>query len=180
MKATLEMALEALTNPSVIAVQHAIELIKAELAKPERRKSMTDLRKAANMALNALEFSLPAIEDFGSTEQLTDCHRAIMALYKSLAQPEQEPVCDKDPHLCGFVQCQLGKVCKNTPINTMPIKIVGPNLEQILNAAGFYRREWVGLTDDDHKDFVNRTKLLPILAKTLAEFIEAKLKEKNT
>lgn len=29
----LEMALEALTNPSTIAVQHAIELIKAELAK---------------------------------------------------------------------------------------------------------------------------------------------------
>ena len=61
----------------------------------------------------------------------------------------------------------------------MPTKIFGPNLEQILNAAGFYRREWVGLTDDDHKDFANRTKLLPILAKTLAEFIEAKLKEKN-
>ena len=97
MKATLEMALEALTNPSTIAVSHAVELIKAELAKPK-----------------------------------------------------------------------------------MPTKIVGPNLEQILNAAGFYRREWVGLTDDDHKDFVNRTKLLPILAKTLAEFIEAKLKEKNT
>ena len=53
---------------------------------------MTDLRKAAEMALNALEFSLPAIEDFGSKEQLTDCHKAIMALYKSLAQPEQEPV----------------------------------------------------------------------------------------
>lgn len=51
---------------------------------------MTDLRKAAEMALNALEFSLPAIEDFGSKEQLTDCHRAIMALYKSIAQPEQE------------------------------------------------------------------------------------------
>ena len=52
---------------------------------------MTDLRTAAEMALNALEFSLPAIEDFGSKEQLTDCHRAIMALYKSIAQPEQEP-----------------------------------------------------------------------------------------
>ena len=51
---------------------------------------MTDLRKAAHMALNALEFSLPAIEDFGSIEQLTDCHRAIMALYKSIAQPEQK------------------------------------------------------------------------------------------
>ncbi len=36
MKATLEMALEALTNPSVIAVQHAVELIQAELAKPEQ------------------------------------------------------------------------------------------------------------------------------------------------
>jgi len=32
----LEMALEALTNPSTIAVQHAIELIKKKLAKPER------------------------------------------------------------------------------------------------------------------------------------------------
>ena len=62
----------------------------------------------------------------------------------------------------------------------MPTKIFGPNLEQILNAAGFYRREWVGLTDDDHEDFANRTKLLPILAKTMAEFIEAKLKKKNT
>ena len=30
----LEMALEALTNPSTIAVSHAIELIRAELAKP--------------------------------------------------------------------------------------------------------------------------------------------------
>jgi len=32
----LEMALEALTNPSTIVVSHAIELIRAELAKPER------------------------------------------------------------------------------------------------------------------------------------------------
>ena len=27
---------------------------------------------------------------------------------------DQEPVCDKDPHLCWSVRCQLGKVCKNT------------------------------------------------------------------
>ena len=31
------MALEALINPSVIAVQHAIALIQAELAKPEQK-----------------------------------------------------------------------------------------------------------------------------------------------
>jgi len=34
--------------------------------------------------------------------------------YTELAQPEQEPVCDKDPYYCGYVRCQLGKVCKNT------------------------------------------------------------------
>lgn len=42
------------------------------------------------------------------------------------------------------------------------------------------QRKWVGLTDEDYKDFADKTKLLPILAKALAEFIEAKLKEKNT
>jgi hypothetical protein len=49
-----------------------------------------------------------------------------------------------------------------------------------LKAIAPPRKEWVGLTDDDHEDFANRTKLLPILAKTMAEFIEAKLKKKNT
>ena len=33
----LEMALEALTNPSTIAVSHAINLIRDELAKPKRQ-----------------------------------------------------------------------------------------------------------------------------------------------
>ena len=31
------------------------------------------------------------------------------------SQPEQEPVCDKDPQGCWNVRCQLGKKCKNTP-----------------------------------------------------------------
>ena len=35
MRETLEMALEALINPSVIAVQHAIALLQKELAKLE-------------------------------------------------------------------------------------------------------------------------------------------------
>ena len=34
----LEMALEALTNPSTIAVQHAIELIRQALAQPEQEE----------------------------------------------------------------------------------------------------------------------------------------------
>lgn len=53
---------------------------------------MTDLRKAAKMALEALEFNNPLIEDFGSKEQLKSHNEAIEALYKTLAQLEQEPV----------------------------------------------------------------------------------------
>jgi len=140
---------------------------------------MTDLRTATNTALYALEFNYPLIEDYGNKKQLDIHHEAIMALHKALTQPEQEPVCDKDPHLCGFVQCQLGKVCKNTPINTMPKKIVGSNLEQILNAAGFYRREWVGLTNDEINDFSAGCHLGKSVQTAIYQ-AAAKLKEKNT
>jgi hypothetical protein len=44
------------------------------------------------------------------------------------AQPEQEPVCDKDPFYCWSIRCQVGKVCKHTA----PPK-----------------REWVGLTVEE-------------------------------
>ena len=96
-------------------------------------------------------------------------------LRQALAQPEQEPVCDKDPSLCGFTLCQLAKVCKHTPRNTMPTKIFGPNLEEILNAAGFYRREWVGLTDDEIKKIMQRWRNGYIDIKD----VEQLLKDKN-
>ena len=70
----------------------------------------------------------------------------------ALAQPEQEPV------------------------NTMPTKIFGPNLEEILNAAGFYRREWVGLTEDEIKKIMQRWRNVYIDIKD----VEQLLKEKNT
>ena len=55
----------------------------------------------------------------------------------------------------------------------MPTKIFGPNLVEILNAAGFYRREWVGLTDDEIWECQH-------LSGDFYRAIEAKLKEKNT
>ena len=77
--------------------------------------------------------------------------RATTMIEQELAKPEQEPV------------------------NTMPTKIVGPNLEQILNAAGFYKREWVGLNWDDIPDvFVGDIAFLQG-----AKWALAKLKEKN-
>jgi hypothetical protein len=90
---------------------------------------------------------------------------------------EQEPVCDKDPHLCGFVQCQLGKVCKNTIVG----QFVGgiPEVSQ--------QREWVGLTDDDcieaQKNSWNEYKNgkeLKFDGFKLCKNIEQILKEKNT
>lgn len=48
-----------------------------------------DLRKAMKMALYALENSSPLIEDFGGIEHMNIHHKAIMALYKTLAQPDQ-------------------------------------------------------------------------------------------
>tara|TARA_R110000868_G_scaffold132888_2_gene344160 strand:+ start:2021 stop:2305 length:285 start_codon:yes stop_codon:yes gene_type:complete len=63
---------------------------------------MTELRKAANMALYALEFNYPLIEDYGNKEQLDIHHEAIMALYKSLAQPEQDHGFDRTAsHMAG-------------------------------------------------------------------------------
>ena len=66
---------------------------------------------------------------------------------------------------------------KQEPVNTMPTKIVGPNLEQTLNAAGFYRqREWVGLTDEEKQAAYLKIDTWS----ACVDFIEAKLKEKNT
>ena len=54
----LEMALEALTNPSTIAVSHAIELIRAELAKPEQDKLLVDLIQEQRAEIDRLRQAL--------------------------------------------------------------------------------------------------------------------------
>jgi hypothetical protein len=50
---------------------------------------MTNLREAAQMALDALEHGLPAIEDFGGKQQIQLQHKAIAALYEALPSPPQ-------------------------------------------------------------------------------------------
>ena len=64
-------------------------------------------RELLQQALNAFEFNLPVIEDFGSKEQLTDCHKVITKLYEALAQPEQEPCKCIDEFWCAtFDRCK--------------------------------------------------------------------------
>ena len=62
-----------------------------------------------------------------------------------------------------------------------PTKIFGPSLEEILNSAGFYRkREWVGLTDEEHDSIKRNYHDMTWTLEMFARAIEAKLKEKNT
>ena len=120
--------------------------LEAQLAKPEQ----PDLRKAAEMALDALENNLPLIEDYGSKEQLNIHHKAIAALYKTLAQPEQDHGFDRTAsHMAGEY------------VDTAPPK------------------QWVGLTDDEILSFV-AFEPHPLMNKTsIIHAVQAKLREKN-
>ena len=65
---------------------------------------------------------------------------------------------------------------------TRPTKLLGPNLEEVLNSAGFYKkRKWVNLTDDEIKEIIGSWGDTPIKGYTrkLMDQIQAKLKEKN-
>ena len=130
---------------------------------------MTDreLMKEALEALKHLCLHSAAIKGYDGEQVQT----AIDALRARLAQPE--------PAECDGGQCGIGGYCKQCPKTQpeqeqMPTKIMGPNLEEVLNAAGFYKqREWIGLTDKDIED------CLEMSIQGTCRAIEAKLKEKN-
>ncbi len=85
----------------------------------------------------------------------------------------------------GFVDGMQRQMQLSVKINKESTKIFGPGLEELLNSAGFYRRKWVGLTDEEIQD-------LSYLSQKIdegnaewfdrwgfARAIEAKLREKN-
>lgn len=102
------------------------------------------------MSLDAMKQALTALER-GETKLRYD---AITTLRAAIEQAEKQgSACDKDPHDCWSVRCQLGKVCVNTP-----------------------PRQWVGLTLEELPEhaFGDREFVFG------ARWAEAKLKEKNT
>ena len=124
-----------------------------------------NLRKAAEMALEALEIHVPQVyKDRG--------YEPIQALRQALAQPEQEPVAWLYQTAYGdkFIHKKEQAAFHEpngtfTPLYTAPPK-----------------REWVGLTDEEIKEIIGPWGDTPIKGYTrqLFDKIEAKLKEKNT
>jgi Fe-S-cluster containining protein len=83
--------------------------------------------------------------------------------------------CCTDQYERGFVDGMQHQL--SLKINKEPTKIFGPNLEEILNRAGFYKkREWVGLTGDEARKFYEKYTDREELIYAINEFLE----EKNT
>ena len=128
---------------------------------------------AMKQALEALEWNLPVIEDYGDKEQLNRQHKAITSLYDALRQSieqaeKQEPVAYPDGDVVGPCICGSwpgGKCLKCPRITPQP------------------QREWVGLTADEQSFVYDQVKQIvdskPFWVR-FADAIEAKLKEKNT
>jgi hypothetical protein len=124
---------------------------------------MTNLREAAQMALDALEscydvFAYPAN---GNSPQ----DEAIDALRAALAQPEQEPVAWLTvKETCGLPKMVVSETQKKgwKPVYTSPPQ----------------RKEWQGLTDEE----IVENALQEVFSAAFgrgAKWAESKLKEKN-
>ena len=85
----------------------------------------------------------------------------------------------------GFIDGMQRQMQLSVKINKEPTKIFGPGLEELLNSAGFYRRKWVGLTDEEIQDFsylsqkIDEGNAAWFDRWGFARAIEAKLREKN-
>ena len=99
---------------------------------------------------------------------------------------------DTDIHSCGYY-CDHPACIKRQrdelrdklfsdqavkPNHGQPTKLMGPNLEGVLNAAGYVKKkEWVGLTDEKLLDLADMAYANDL---ELLQTLQAKLKEKNT
>lgn len=108
-------------------------------------------REAMKQALEALEWNLPVIEDYGDKEQLNRQHKAITALRQALDQP------------AAFTP-EIAAILNENQRMRAELKF---------NSS---QHEWVGLTDGDAYRILE-DKTTDWMQKWCA--IEAKLKEKN-
>ena len=120
---------------------------------------MTDLRQAAQQALDALETLMLERESIYDT--------AIIALREALAQPEQEPVAYYHPR-SGFCWAKPTSIFAPTIVDVPPMA---------LYAAP--QRPWVGLTPEEILDLFDRNNVYGSKWIEFARTVEAKLKKRN-
>ena len=149
---------------------------------------MNDLRKAAEMALEALETLWDILDDIDTASDMakendawyrkrvealqkkrwdtmitTDGYKLkggpVEALRQALAQPEQEPVAFVNGYFGGYLT-----------ITCFDPTLILPDGLALYTAPP--QKEWVGLTDDEREHF-RKLGFVGVLA------VEAKLKEKN-
>ena len=126
---------------------------------------MTDLRKAAERLLEALDDGWVQRDDW-----------VAITLRQALAQ-SQHPL---DIYERAYFAGKQDGIDETEAINKIPTTLCGPNLEQTLNAAGFYRqRIWVGLTDEEIAEGVKQSWVTEQAFQSAVWWAEAKLKEKN-
>ena len=114
---------------------------------------MTDLRKAAEMALDVLERA----SDAGYS---IECEEAIVALRQALAQPEQEPVV--------WIRLIDWNLLDREREGYIPLYAAPP------------KREWVGLTEDEAIELLPVGDWEIESTLDFARAIEAKIREKNS
>jgi hypothetical protein len=122
---------------------------------------MTNLRKAAEMALEALERGTTGL-----------AIRAIPALRQALAQPEQEPV-------AWMVRDQVDG-CRYPSALKNPVGSINGESQPLYTAPP--KREWQSLTDDEIKAIVGQDwggQPISGYTRSLFDKIDKKLKEKN-
>ncbi len=125
---------------------------------------ITLTKEEAQQVLDALEWNLPVIEDFGDKEQLHKQHKSIETLRARLAQPEPEPVAWRKlwEGETEYTYYWMNRYQGSEPLYTAPPQ-----------------REWQGLTDEEIMSLLPGAVRLPPGWSETVRAIEAKLKEKN-
>ena len=136
---------------------------------------MSTLREAALMALEAMEDSC---YPRASTKHSTRYDDAIDVLRKALDADIMASLPKTVAWIWVFYDMANDRYVRRIIDCEERPNIPGYDLIPLYTAPP--KRKWQGLTAEDHEAFCIRSNLHPVIAQTLAEYIEAKLKEKNT
>ena len=147
---------------NIKAMKHALEV----LDESEQHYGSDNALREAIQTLRA------AIAE-ASMQRLTDVQQAMEAPRVN----QCAEVCER-AKLCAICARGLEEMEQKPAIYPEEARELG--LEEIPYYSHPPRREWVGLTDEDHEAFCKRSNLHPVVAQALAEYLEANLKERNT